>query len=487
MESPVNGESRRKTPAERARPFTQRRPTDTLPLSPGQAGTYPARVSVLGDLRVIAVHREFRKLFAVRLVSQSGDGMFQVGLATLYFFAPESQTTATGVAAAFAVLLLPFTVVGPFAGVLLDRWRRRQVLLVGNLVRVVLAGTLAVLLGTVGVGPAVYVLTLVTLSINRFLLSALSAGLPHVVPRVQLLMANSVTPTLGAASAGLGGAVGLGLGRLVPDAAVLVAAAALFATASALALRLHRDQLGPDELVTPAELRAKVVDVAKGLVRGARYLVHERTPALGLGAMAVHRFLFGAVFIASILISRNLLADPLDASAGLGVFATVLAASAAGFALAAVLTPVMHARITPAGWIVTCLGVAAVSQVALVVSVSRPVLLAAALLLGLAAQGAKIAVDTIVQGDTSDLYRGRAFALYDVLYNAAFVGAAALAAVALPDTGYSRVVFAALAGVYVLAALGFRAAMARAEAERAARGAPRSVGALIAAPSPRQG
>ena len=137
-------------------------------------------MSVLGDLRVVAVHRDFRKLFTVRLVSQCGDGMFQAGLAALFFFSPERLATARDVAIAFAVLLLPFTVVGPFVGPLLDRWRRRQVLLIGNAIRVLLAVVLATLLVTVGVGAAVYVLALVTLGVNRFLLAALSAGLPRV-------------------------------------------------------------------------------------------------------------------------------------------------------------------------------------------------------------------------------------------------------------------------------------------------------------------
>ena len=64
-------------------------------------------MSVLGDLRVVAVHRDFRKLFTVRLVSQSGDGMFQAGLATLFFFSPERLATASDVAVAFAVLGYP--------------------------------------------------------------------------------------------------------------------------------------------------------------------------------------------------------------------------------------------------------------------------------------------------------------------------------------------------------------------------------------------
>jgi hypothetical protein len=61
-----------------------------------------------------------------------------------------------------------------------------------------------------------------------------------------------------------------------------------------------------------------------------------------------------------------------------------------------------------------------------------------------------------VQRDTADEFRGRAFALYDVLYNAAFVGAAALAAVALPDTGWSRGVFALIAVAYLATAVVYR-------------------------------
>lgn len=417
-------------------------------------------MQVISDLRALWPLSGFRRLFAVRLVSQSSDGMFQVGLATLFFFSPENASTATGVAAAFAVLLLPFTIVGPWAGVLLDRWRRRQVLLYGNLVRVALTLTTAAVMLVDGVGPAVYVLALVTLSVNRFLLAALSASLPKVVDGPLLLTANSLTPTLGAAAAGLGGALGFVLGLLLPagrvrDAISLLVAAAVMACASALATRLGADQLGPDERADAARLKAALATLARGLVAGGRYLVARRTPAYALGIMALHRFCYGAVFIASILIARNLLSDPADAAAGLQTFGTVLAASAVGFALAVVLTPVLSPRVGPHAWVVACLLLAVVSQLVLVATAARPAVLGAAAALGLAAQGAKIAVDTIVQRDTVDAYRGRAFALYDVLYNAAFVGAAALAAVALPDTGWSPAVFAVLAGVYLAGAVLF--------------------------------
>jgi hypothetical protein len=308
-----------------------------------------------------------------------------------------------------------------------------------------------------GVGPAVYVLALIDLSINRFLLAALSASLPRVVDGPLLLTANSLTPTLGAAAAGVGGGIGLLLGLVLPesrgkDAAALLLAAVVMGTASALATRIGRDRLGPDQRADAAELRRALGDLGRGLVAGARHLIERRTPARGLAIMAAHRFLYGVTFVASILIARNLLADPADAGAGLRVYATVLAASAVGFFGAVVLTPVLVPRTGPHVWIVLCLVLAAASQLLLVASYAYAAVLVGAGLLGLAAQGAKIAVDTIVQRDTDDAFRGRAFALYDVLYNAAFVGAAALGAVTLPDTGWSRGLFVALAVGYVAAA-----------------------------------
>jgi MFS family permease len=419
-------------------------------------------VQVIRELRELLRLRDFRKLLAVRLVSQTGDGFFEVGLAALFFFSPENASTATGVAGAFAVLLVPYTVVGPWAGVLLDRWRRRQVLFVGNLVRAAITFAIALIILTSGLGPAVYVLALLNISINRFLLSALSASLPRVVAGRLLLTANSLMPSLGAAAAIAGAGAGFALGLVLEpgrsrDATILAVAAVVFAAASALATRMGRDLLGPGTRADADAMRRALHALGRGLVDGARHLRRRGTPARALAVMATHRFVYGVAFIASILISRNLLEDPADASAGLRTFGMVLAASAVGFALAVVLTPVLSPRTGPHVWIVYCLVLAAASQFLLTATIARWAVLGGAAALALAAQGVKIAVDTIVQRDTDDAFRGRAFALYDALYNAAFVGAAALAALVLPDAGYSRAVFGALALVYLATAAIYRA------------------------------
>ncbi|HLS48656.1 MAG TPA: MFS transporter [Actinomycetaceae bacterium] len=426
-------------------------------------------MGVLRDLRDLAVHADFRKLFTIRLVSQCGDGMFQIGLATLFFFSPQNMATATGVASAFAVLLLPFTVVGPFAGPLLDRWQRRQVLLIGNALRVPLTLALAILMTTSGVSLAVYVLALLTLGINRFLLAALSAALPRVVPREQLLIANTLTPTLGAVAAVVGAVIGLLAGAV--DWGALGVAMLFFGCASLLALRLGRDQLGPSTDAQAVPMSRQLAATVGKLVDGARYLVRRGTPALALGAMSVHRFLYGANFIALILMSRNLLSDPANTSQGLATFATLAGLSFVGNGAAIVLTPLAHERMRPSRWVVVCLGIGALSQLLLLPTPRWVIVAVSAVLLGLSVQGAKIAVDTIVHRDTHDDYRGRAFSLYDVAYNAAFVGAAALAALALPDVGWSRPVFGGLAAVYVLLGLGYaRATHALGDEPRAVRG-----------------
>src|SRR5579875_512262 len=110
----------------------------------------------------------FRRLLTSRLAGQCGDGVFQASLAGAVLFNPERQAHAADVAAGFAVLLLPYSLVGPFAGVLLDRWRRRRVLAAGNAVRAV--GVLLFALATAAglQGVAFYAAALVLIGGARF-------------------------------------------------------------------------------------------------------------------------------------------------------------------------------------------------------------------------------------------------------------------------------------------------------------------------------
>ncbi len=413
----------------------------------------------VADLRVVLRGRDFRRLLATRVVSQAGDGAFQVGLASLFFFSPERAATAAAAAAAFAAALLPYTLVGPFAGVMLDRWRRRQVLLRANLVRAVMVvGVAALVLGGV-VGPLLYVAVLACLSVNRFFLAGLGASLPHVVPREHLVMANAITPTCGTLAAVAGAGAGYLLRSLLgagdtTDAVVLLFSVTAFLGSAALAARMHPDLLGPDD-APPAPTRRALRSVVSGLVAGARHVRERRRAFHALAAVGAHRFAYGVSTIATILLCRNYFADPADVDAGLALLAAVFAASGAGFAVAAFVTPVAARRLGAGGWITACFAAAALAELVFVVFLTVPLMLLGAFVLGVAAQGAKICVDAIVQREIDDPFRGRVFSFYDVVFNAAFVAAAALAVLVVPDDGFSRVLYAGIAVVYLATSVGY--------------------------------
>jgi len=162
-------------------------------------------MAVVRDLRALLRLGNFRRLLAVRLLSQGADGVYQVALAAYVVFSPEKQTSATAIASAMAVLLLPYSLVGPFAGVLLDRWRRRQVFLYGNLLRALMATATAVLILVHVPDWLFYVSALCVTAVNRFVLAGLSAALPRVVDTERLVMANSLSPTAGTLAATAGG------------------------------------------------------------------------------------------------------------------------------------------------------------------------------------------------------------------------------------------------------------------------------------------
>ncbi|MFI6033972.1 MFS transporter [Streptomyces sp. NPDC051315] len=405
---------------------------------------------VVRDLRVLLRFGNFRRLLAVRLLSQCADGVYQVALATYVVFSPEKQTSAAAIASAMAVLLLPYSLVGPFAGVLLDRWRRRQVLVHGNLLRALLATATAALMISEVPDWLFYVSALCVTAVNRFVLAGLSAALPRVVDAERLVMANSLSPTAGTLAATAGGGLAFVVRLVVADsdAAVVLLGAALYLCAALASLRMARELLGPDlELVQP-RLAAALAGTARDMVAGVRHLAEpgRREAARALGAMTLMRFCYGALLVMLLMLCRYALTtDPDDGLALLGV---ALGISGAGFFAAAVVTPGVVGRLGPGRWIVVCAGAAAVLEPALGLPFATAPMLVATFVLGLITQGAKIATDTIVQSSVDDGFRGRIFSVYDVLFNVAFVGAAAVAALMLPPDGRSVVLVVTVAVIY---------------------------------------
>jgi MFS family permease len=418
-------------------------------------------MAVVRDLRVLLRFANFRRLLAVRLLSQGADGVYQIALAAYVVFSPEKQTSAASIASAMAVLLLPYSLVGPFAGVLLDRWRRRQVFLYGNLLRAVMASATALLILSHVPDWLFYVSALCVTAVNRFVLAGLSAALPRVVDTERLVMANSLSPTAGTLAAAAGGGLAFVVRLVVADsdAAVVLLGAVLYLCAALASLRLKPEQLGPDQELVQPHLAAALTGTARDLAAAVRHLTAppRREAAWALLAMTLMRFCYGALLVMLLMLCRYSFTSNTDE--GLRLLGTALGTSAAGFFAAAVMTPWAAGRLGPGRWIAVCAAAAAVLEPALGLPFAVGPMLVATFVLGLTTQGAKIATDTIVQSSVDDGFRGRIFSVYDVLFNVAFVGAAAVAALMLPPDGRSVPLVVTVAAVYGAVA----AAMARFE------------------------
>jgi len=423
----------------------------------------PGRQSVLLSFRQLWRHRYFRRLLAVRVANQSSDGVLQVALAAYVLFSPERQPDATSIAIVLAITLLPFSILGPFAAIVIDRVSRRQVLVVANLARAAVGLGLAVLIATgsqsVGVEVLIYGGLLLAMSLNRFLLAALSASLPHTIEPDEYMVANSIVPTVGPAGLLVGVALAtplrLILGHVMPDyranAILFLIATAGFVLSAVLALSIPRPQLGPDG-VTPT---TKAREVVTGLVEAVAHLRGQRPAGIGLLTIAAHRLVHGIVTVATILVYRNYFHRPEDIDAAIADLGLLVVITGAGFVFASVVTPPLSARRGIRITMILCLLGSAIFQLVPGAIYARVPLMVAAFLLGLTAQGIKICVDTLVQAHVADEFKGRVFVIYDIIFNIALVAAAVIGAVMLPANGKSVMILIIMATCYLLITVWF--------------------------------
>ncbi|CCG05830.1 MFS transporter [Blastococcus saxobsidens] len=408
-------------------------------------------------VRGLLVRPDFRRLLGTRLLSQFGDGVFQAALAGTVLFNPQRAADPVDVAAGFAVLLLPYSLVGPFAGVWLDRWSRRQVLLRANVLRAGLVAVVAALVLAGVQGPAFYAAGLAVFSVNRFILAALSAGLPHTTDEASLVSANAVSTTSGAVATVAGGGAALGLLQWTGSddagyAALALTAALPYLAAAVVVAGFSRGHLGPDHMARSARLSAG--QVLAGMASGARHAWQHRPAAAALTAISLHRIWYGFLTLMALLLYRNTFVEASGPfPGGLVGLGLVVAAGAVGTLTAAAVTPAAVHRIGKAGWIGLLLATGGVAQVGLWLLLQPPAAVAAGFVLGFMGQGVKICVDTTLQECIDDDHRGRVFSVYDTLVNVGYVVALMAGAFVLPASGVSRPLLLVVGVGYVATAV----------------------------------
>lgn len=232
----------------------------------------------VGYLAVLRRNRNFRRLWYGQVVSQLGDWLDSIALFTLML-----NLTGSGQAVGLLFLaeFLPGAIVGPFAGVVVDRLPRRLVLIASDLGRAAL-----VLLLLLVNGPEdlwlLYTAVIAKMSLASFFEPARSAIIPSLCSREELVAANAVSGVTWSAMLALGAAVGgLVAGTLGVQAAFMLDAASFLLSAVLIATvrvpgQIARPEDGGRAPASPG-LPASVVRQVIGELRdGLRYIRTHR-------------------------------------------------------------------------------------------------------------------------------------------------------------------------------------------------------------------
>ena len=402
--------------------------------------------------------RKFSRLLRVRWTGQMTDGIFQSALASFVLFSPERQANALSAALAFAVVLLPYSVIGPFVGTILDRISRQRAITYSNLIRAITLTLVALLIFQGRTGVELTIFILVAFGINRLILAGLSAGIPLMIESKSLISANALAVTGGSVWVVLGGGIGLGLRRLInglttadhADGYIILAGAAGYLLAAFFASTLNKREIGPlDHEIKSASFSQGLIEMREGF----KFLRQHRDAARGIAAVAIHRGGITAMTLIALLLERNTFHDPTDSEAGLAGLSFTLSLAACGFVVGAVIAPYGVRKIGRHRWMKLSM-VGSTCGPLFIVFVRTPTTLAlAAIITALFGQSLKVTNDALVQSKIDDIYRGRVFSVYDVVVNGAIVSGAVLAALLLPNSGDIFLVPLIIAAVYLTAGL----------------------------------
>jgi MFS family permease len=398
-------------------------------------GRIHALLGQVGDFfnRMFSVfHRpDYATLMSVQFLAMAADGLVRGSIAKSIAFGGQQGFDVTTVPSAdyllkvVLALYVPYTFLSPFIGVFIDRFERRRVLSVTNVVTaaVVTAVALGALLplgggtseGRVGITAALIAGMLVMQACVRVVLAVKSAAMPDVLAGRDLLQGNGLSQAGGALFQVLGAGLAFGLGAALPSWLVVVGGAGVLVVAAVVTSRIRRMEATPHEATLGQEIRRIVRDIAAGL----REVAARPAGALGLASFQMIRYQFwGFTLFVFALYAKNLVEGGDADTLALGLVGGL---GFVGGALGMVLAQRWKDTVPPLRLLLGSMTLLGAGTMLFGLSVSLPGF-AGLLFTGFFAFFvAKISADTIMQQAMPDDFRGRAFALFDIAYNLGFI------------------------------------------------------------------
>jgi MFS family permease len=402
-------------------------------------------------------------LWMGQLVSSFGDTLHYIALVILVF-----QLTGQGVAVAVLVAaeVIPILLLGPVAGVVIDRFSRKGVMISADLVRAALVLTLVWPQGAwhayiVGAGLAAG---------NTFFNPTVQAVIPSITTEEQRLAANSVSWSTGRLVQIFGAAVAGGTIAIVGTGPAFVINAVTFAVSALFIMRLrippHAGQIGQG---SKRGLRNYALDARAGLT----YALHDRFVSRLLVVQSLASLAVGATGAMLVVLSERHLGLPPSG------FAWLIGAIGFGALLGPLIPNVLARDYRDARWLFVPYIIRGAGDVLIAIFTPLPLALVILFVYGLNTSTGMVVFSSTVQGAVPDEVRGRTFTLLDASWNAMRLLSLGIGGLMVDTVGIRPVFWAggallALSGMLGLALLGRHDFRAPASLPGASSNAPAS-------------
>lgn len=365
---------------------------------------------------VLAI-RDARALIGASAASQLGDWLFNAALLGYVYAATGS---AAWVGAATICRLFPYVLLGPLGGTIADRYDRRTVLLVGDLLRCSLMLALAAVVATEGPVELVIALTALASAAGTAEKPAAMAMLPRMVGESRLAPANALLHTVQDLGVVVGPAIGAILLAVAPDAVAFLVNGATFAASAALISTMRRR-------TTPMRVRP-IESMRSELMHG---LHTARTTSFVVPlflVVAMAELTYGAQTVQLVLYA----ASQLDT--GAAGYGYLLAASGLGGLLSATVNARLAASTKVAGIVVVAGAAFCATQLAYAWTTEIAIALLVTLLGGAGFVACEVVAETALARVVRSEVLGRVMGVYDAVSVAAMVLGAVLAPVLIAQT-----------------------------------------------------
>ena len=397
--------------------------------------------------RLVGGNRNFRRLWLAQIVSEIGDWFYTLSIYTLLL---QLTGQAGSVALALVLQVLPQTLVGPMAGLINDRLRRKHVMIAADLVRCVVV--LAMLfVRSRSMVWLVYPLLLAETIMAAFFEPARSAVIPNIAAEAEVLVANTLSSATWSVNLLIGASVGGVVAAFFGRDAVFILNAFSFVVS---ALLIGGMRFSEPHAESSASLRGRDLVDFSPVIEGIRYIRSHRTLFPAVFAKAGELMVGPSWVIFTVMGAREFAVHRpgINAAGGAMLGMSILLG---GRGIGALAGPLISARWSGQSEHRLRLGILfgylTISAGYCMLGPSRTVWMAAACAMFAHAGGSTVWVfsTTLLQLHSEDRFRGRVFSADLALGSLSFAVTAYLAGVFL-DRGFSVRTVAVSTGLAML-------------------------------------